>query len=71
MVGTPVLRIVVSSDSMKKATAISQGSRLLLESGSGICAAGCAEVCAGPGVLAEAFGGMLGLTFSLLAEVTY
>ena len=32
MVGTPVFRIVVSSDSMKKATAISQGSRRLLES---------------------------------------
>jgi hypothetical protein len=31
MVGTAVLRIVVSSDSMKKATAMSQGSRRLLE----------------------------------------
>lgn len=31
MVGTAVLRIVVSSDSMKKATAISQGTRRLLE----------------------------------------
>ena len=31
MVGTAVLRMVVSSDSMKKATAMSQGSRRLLE----------------------------------------
>src|SRR5271154_4333846 len=31
MVGTPVLRIVVSSDSMKNATAISQGSSCLLD----------------------------------------
>jgi hypothetical protein len=30
MVGTAVLRMVVSSDSMKKATATSHGSRLLL-----------------------------------------
>ena len=32
MVGTPVFRIVVSSDSMKNATAINHGSRRLLES---------------------------------------
>src|SRR5271168_3118753 len=32
MVGTPVFRIVVSSDSMKNATAINQGRRRLLES---------------------------------------
>src|ERR1700722_15915257 len=32
MVGTPVLRMVVSRDSMKKATAISQGRRRRLES---------------------------------------
>jgi hypothetical protein len=34
IVGTPVLRIVVSSDSMKNATAISHGSSRLLESAS-------------------------------------
>lgn len=32
MVGTPVFRIVVSRDSMKNATAISQGNRRLLDS---------------------------------------
>jgi hypothetical protein len=32
MAGTAVFRIVVSSDSMKKATATSQGNRRLLES---------------------------------------
>src|ERR1700722_2712125 len=32
MAGTPVLRMVVSSDSMKNATAMSQGRRRLLES---------------------------------------
>ncbi len=31
MVGTPVFRMVVSSDSMKNATAISQGSSCLLD----------------------------------------
>src|SRR5271156_2752393 len=35
MVGTPVFRIVVSSDSMKNATAINHGRSRLLESGSG------------------------------------
>ncbi len=35
IVGTAVLRIVVSSDSMKNATAISQGTSRLLESASG------------------------------------
>src|SRR5580704_6408004 len=35
--GTAVFRIVVSSDSMKKATAISHGSSRLLESASGGC----------------------------------
>lgn len=34
MVGTAVLRMVVSSDSMKNATAISQGRRRRLESAS-------------------------------------
>src|ERR1700726_966626 len=34
IVGTPVFRIVVSSDSMKNATAISHGRRRLLESAS-------------------------------------
>jgi hypothetical protein len=34
IVGTAVLRIVVSSDSIKNATAISQGSSRLLESAS-------------------------------------
>ena len=38
--GTAVLRMVVSSDSMKKATATSQGSRPLAASeGTGACAA--------------------------------
>jgi hypothetical protein len=31
MTGTPVLRMVVSSDSMKKATATSQGRRVRVE----------------------------------------
>ena len=37
MVGTAVLRIVVSSDSIKNATAISQGTRRLLEAASEGC----------------------------------
>src|SRR5580704_720316 len=40
IVGTAVFRIVVSSDSMKNATAISHGSSRLLESGNTGCAAG-------------------------------
>jgi hypothetical protein len=38
--GTAVLRIVVSNDSMKNATAISQGTRRLLETASGSCGGG-------------------------------
>jgi len=37
MVGTAVLRIVVSSDSIKNATAISQGTRRLLDAASVGC----------------------------------
>ena len=37
IVGTAVLRIVVSSDSIKNATAISHGSSRLLEAASGDC----------------------------------
>ena len=40
IVGTAVLRIVVSSDSIKNATAISQGTRRLLEAASGGCEKG-------------------------------
>jgi hypothetical protein len=36
MVGTAVLRIVVSSDSIKNATAISHGTKRLLEAASGV-----------------------------------
>src|ERR1700688_3447017 len=49
IVGTAVLRIVVSSDSIKNATAINHGTRRLLEVASG----GCEE---------EAFIGLGGLT---------
>jgi len=38
IVGTPVFRIVVSRDSMKNATAISQGNSRLLESANDACA---------------------------------
>src|SRR6476661_10896997 len=61
IVGTAVLRIVVSSDSMKKATAISHGSSRLLESasvggGEGFVACLCGltsvEICSiGPGFI--------------------
>src|SRR5271169_5544086 len=40
IVGTAVLRIVVSSDSIKNATAISHGTRRLLEAASEGCEAG-------------------------------
>src|SRR5271154_1452713 len=40
IVGTPVFRIVVSSDSMKNATAISHGSSRLLDSDNTGCVAG-------------------------------
>src|ERR1700728_3602004 len=40
MVGTAVFRIVVSSDSMKNATAMSHGRSFLLESASGDCDGG-------------------------------
>jgi hypothetical protein len=58
MVGTPVFKMVVSNDSMKKATAISHGSSRLLEA----CSGGCDEAGSiGIGEIAWVSGGGIGL----------
>jgi hypothetical protein len=58
MVGTPVFKMVVSSDSMKKATAISHGSSRLLEA----CSGGCGEAGSiGIGEVTCVWGGGIGL----------
>src|SRR5271155_3439760 len=62
IVGTAVFKIVVSSDSMKNATATSHGSSRLLEAASG---GGSGEIPMGPGGLA--FGG-LGCMASMIAN---
>ncbi len=59
MVGTPVFRMVVSRDSMKKATAINQGRRRLLDA---------ASAGGSFGVGGARFGGLGGIGFGGCAD---